>query len=199
MAKVRALDKLQRRAISNVPQEKASIYIPLNSGQGSEVLSTEKQGTFSTLNWSATCRALASELGHSSAEDATHWSPSGAGHWPGQWGSWTQLKEPVQHRAHENSWGARRVVMKVLNACLMEDGLSKHFSYYKKRPIAGSWGQSKDRRLAVRAVSQNASHKRECVCAHMHVHCVVQMDFFQNSLQGCEMDTLLLERFISIQ
>ena len=50
MAKVRALDKLQRRAISNVPQEKASIYIPLNSGQGSEVLSTEKQGTFSTLN-----------------------------------------------------------------------------------------------------------------------------------------------------
>ena len=50
MEKVRALDKLQRRAINNVPQEIASIYIPLNLGQGSEMLSTEKQGTFSTLN-----------------------------------------------------------------------------------------------------------------------------------------------------
>ena len=35
MEKVRALDKLQRRAINNVPQEIASIYIPLNLGHGS--------------------------------------------------------------------------------------------------------------------------------------------------------------------
>ena len=141
MEKVRALDKLQRRAINNVPQEMASIYIPLNLGQGSEMLSMEKQGTFSTLNWSAICRALASKRGHSFAEDTTCWSPPSVGLWPEQWGSWTQLKEPVQHQAHENSWGARRVVMNVLKACLMEDGLRKHFSSYKKQPIVGSWGQ----------------------------------------------------------
>lgn len=37
-----------------------------------------------------------------------------------------------------------------------------------------------------------------CVCTHA---CALghANDFFQNSLQGCEMDTLLLERLISIQ
>ena len=147
------MDKLQRKAINNVPQEMASIYIPLNLGNGSEMLSKQQQGTFSTLSWSATCTALTFELGHSFAEDTTHWSPPSVGHWPGQWGSWTQLREPVLHQAHENSWAARRVVMKVLDTCLMEDGLSKHFSYYKKQCIVGSWGQFRGRTLAVSAVS----------------------------------------------
>lgn len=53
-----------------------------------------------------------------------------------------QLKEAASHRVQQ-SWGTRRAVLKPLGmrACLVKDGLQKHFPYWKKKktkPTGGS-------------------------------------------------------------
>lgn len=131
--------KLQREAISNIPQEMAGEGMASGTSHWvwvtwPEMASRKRQRTLPLL-WAdpPSCARLASEPGHSFAEHITQWSPSSARHWPGQWGSWhsSRDKHSIRHKKTPRCQESCLQTLKVTCPCQVSIFLLKKMGWIR--------------------------------------------------------------------